>query len=210
MAGYLGRRKPAPVYTPKAEPEPEPPARIDGWLANPLAYRRPEAPPLAWRAPIEQAEKRGELVFLRHELHKTPTITPGYLAAMRREMKPTVFLYRDDFGPCLGSGSFNLWPDTMRQLREWVAKGAVVINQGGAAQYHYESVVAVAKEVRRVILIETSPCASAWESKLDCPRTLILLPPPLAEYRRRRNAETVALWEKQEAAGQPVTRWKLW
>ena len=91
-----------------------------------------------------------------------------------------------------------------------MAKGAVIVNQGGATEYHYASVVAVAKEVRRVILIETTPYSSAWQSKLQCPRTLTPLPPPFAEYRRKRNAETVALWDKAEAAGHPVTRWKLW
>lgn len=208
MAGYLGRR--APVDIPKEEPEPEQPDRIDGWAAKPIKPRPDWTPPLAWRASIEQAAKRGEIAYFPNEIHKTPKITPGYLAAMQRETKPSVFLYKDNFGIGLWSGSFNLNPDITPALREWVAKGAVIVNQGGATEYHYASVVAVAKEVRRVILIETTPYSSAWQSKLDCPRTLILLPPPFAEYRRKRNAEMIALWEKAEAAGQPVTRWKLW
>jgi hypothetical protein len=93
---------------------------------------------------------------------------------IKHATRPTVILIGDDPGAPDGMGGPDAWRCT-RSLGRW-ARGVLVHGTGGQAA-HYAGAVRAARQLGRVALIETTSVhAQAWAERLNCRRTLLLLP----------------------------------
>jgi hypothetical protein len=96
---------------------------------------------------------------------------PGQIKHLRR---PTVVLVGDDPGGPFGLGGPEAWQCTSK-LSRWLR--AVIIHGAGGEPEHYAAAVRAARKVGRAALIETTSAhALKWRARLDCPRTLMILP----------------------------------
>ncbi len=93
---------------------------------------------------------------------------------MKKSRTPTVALLGDDPGCEGGYGGPDAWA-CANKLGRW-ARAVLVHGAGGEAQ-HYAEATRAALKVGRVALIETTSAnARAWALRLNCPRTLMILP----------------------------------
>ncbi len=93
---------------------------------------------------------------------------------MRHTIAPTLCLIGDDPTGLDGLGGPDAWRCACK-LGAWAQ--AVIVHGAGGEASHYEMAVQATFLMRRVVLIETTSLhAPAWAARIDCPRTLMILP----------------------------------
>jgi hypothetical protein len=93
---------------------------------------------------------------------------------MKHTRKPTVAIGGDDPGGPEGMGGPDAFRCT-RQLSRWAR--SVIVHAAGGEPEHYAMAVQAVLKVGRVALIETTSMhAKAWAKRMNCPRTLLILP----------------------------------
>lgn len=130
--------------------------KIDTWDAIPAAISRMQTAGAEHRVPILQALYRGEIAHLEMGRNGSAGKFKRWAAAI--ELPGLVLLGDDDHAASDGPET---WPIARRVL-QWAR--FVLIHGGTGDASHYEYAVALAKQYRRLIMVE---CAShqiaAWE-----------------------------------------------
>jgi hypothetical protein len=93
---------------------------------------------------------------------------------MKHARKATAVLIGDDPGGPDGQGGPDAW-QCLDKLSRWAR--AVIVHAAGGEPEHYAEAVRATLKVGRVAMIETtSTHAQAWSARMNCPRTLLILP----------------------------------
>ena len=100
--------------------------------------------------------------------------TAPWPKAVECPRRPTVVVIGDDPGTPNGFGGPDAWR-CVNRLRRWVR--ATMVHGAGGEREHYAEAVRAALKVGRVAIIEcTSGHAKAWRERINCDRTLLLIP----------------------------------